>query len=130
MLSSIFNLYYIYIILYIYLNCYLITLFQKITRSTQCFCRACRVQRHSGEKTSNIETIITKGIKFSPLQAGSRIGLNWAHDFADFPIGIVHAAYYRDQCPKQATDCPCVKVSGAPIAQQPESPFPFPCMAG
>ena len=29
--------------------------------------------------------------------------------------------------PKQATDRPCVKVSGAPIARQPESPFPFLC---
>ena len=33
------------------------------------------MQCRSGEKTSHIETIITKGIKFSPLQAGSRIGL-------------------------------------------------------
>ena len=32
------------------------------------------MQRRSGEKTSHIETIITKGIKLSPLQAGSRIG--------------------------------------------------------
>ena len=23
--------------------------------------------------------------------------VNWAHDFADFPIGIVHPVYYRDQ---------------------------------
>ena len=29
----------------------------------------------SGEKILHIETIITKGSKFSPLQAGSRIGL-------------------------------------------------------
>ena len=29
--------------------------------------------------------------------------------------------------PKQATDRPCVKASGAPIARPPESPFPFPC---
>ena len=33
------------------------------------------MQSRSGEKTSHIETIITKGFKFSPLQAGSRIGL-------------------------------------------------------
>ena len=33
------------------------------------------MQRTSGEKTAHIETIITKGIKFSPLLAGSRIGL-------------------------------------------------------
>ena len=33
------------------------------------------MQRRSGEKTSHIETIITNGIKFSPLQAGSQIGL-------------------------------------------------------
>ena len=37
------------------------------------------MQRRSGEKTSHIETIITKGIKFSPLQAGSRIGLVGGH---------------------------------------------------
>ena len=33
------------------------------------------MQRRYGEKISHIETIITKGIKFSPLQAGSWIGL-------------------------------------------------------
>ena len=49
--------------------------FLNICLLVQCFCRACRVQRRSGEKTLHIETIITKGIKFSPLQAGSRIGL-------------------------------------------------------
>ena len=35
------------------------------------------MQRRSGEKTTHIETIITKGIKFSPLQAGSLIGLQY-----------------------------------------------------
>ena len=37
------------------------------------------MQRRCGEKTSHIETIITKGIKFSPLQAGSQIGLRPLH---------------------------------------------------
>ena len=42
------------------------------------------MQRRSGEKTSHIETIITKGIKFLPLQAGSRIGLELSHNFSLF----------------------------------------------
>ena len=35
------------------------------------------MQRRSGEKTSHIQTIITKGIKFSPLQTGSSDPRTW-----------------------------------------------------
>ena len=58
--------------------------FLNICLLVQCFCRACRVQRRSGEKTSHIETIITKRIKFSPLQAESRIVLLRSSDDGAF----------------------------------------------
>ena len=48
------------------------------------------MQRRSGEKTSHIETIITKGIKFSLLQAGSRIGLCTVSKRRVLDVAILH----------------------------------------
>ena len=42
-------------------------------------------------------------------------------------VGLSLSRARAPKLPKQATDRPCVKVSGASIARQPESPFPFPC---
>ena len=42
-------------------------------------------------------------------------------------VGLLLSRARAPKLPKQATDRPCVKVSGAPIPRQPESPFPFPC---
>ena len=53
------------------------------------------MQRRSGEKTSHIETIITKGIKFSPLQAGSRIGL--VLRFASYSYGGLRLKLKREE---------------------------------
>ena len=45
-------------------------------------------------------------------------------------VGLSLSRARAPKLPKRATDRPCVKVSSAPIARQPESPFPFPCRIG
>ena len=45
-------------------------------------------------------------------------------------VGLSLSRARAPKLPKQATDRPCIKASGAPIARQPESPFPFPCITG
>ena len=83
------------------------------------------MQRRSGEKTSHMETIINKGIKFSPLQAGSRIGLHimykaWRLDIRK-PISYGRtsqnaksssAKYLVRKLPDEGTCVPCVQNGG------------------